>query len=185
MIDATSTEQVAEWKHNKTTIPAQVRVFADIIDTINKQIQDPTSIYYSVENNTIGEAALISLAEYGEQRIPGAFLSEVKTIGKGRRYRKGFNTTNKSKLSACAKLKNLIESKKLHIRSKPLISELKNFVASGTSYAAKPGEHDDLVMATVLSIRMLQQLQEYHKEIGDKLRDYEDDIVEPMPFIVI
>ena len=58
-------------------------------------------------------------------------------------------------------------------------------MASGTSYAAKPGEHDDLVMATVLSIRMMQQLQEYHKEIGDKLRDYEEDIVEPMPFIVI
>ena len=185
VIDATSTEQVAEWKHNKTTIPAQVRVFADIIDTINKQIEDPTSIYYSVENNTIGEAALISLAEYGEQRIPGAFLSEVKSVGKGRRYRKGFNTTNKSKLSACAKLKNLIESKKLHILSKPLISELKCFVASGTSYAAKPGEHDDLVMATVLSVRMMQQLQEYHKDIGDKLRDYDDQEIEPMPFIMI
>ena len=106
-------------------------------------------------------------------------------MGKGRRYRKGFNTTNKSKLSACAKLKNLIESKKLHIRSKPLISELKCFVASGTSYAAKPGEHDDLVMATVLSVRMMQQLQEYHKDIGDKLRDYDDQEIEPMPFIMI
>jgi hypothetical protein len=33
-------------------------------------------IYYSVENNTIGEAALISIAEYGEENIPGYFLSD-------------------------------------------------------------------------------------------------------------
>ena len=179
VIDAT-TEQVAEWKHNKTTI--RMRMFADIIET-NTYIEDNTS-YIIVENNTIGEAALI-LAEYGEERMPGIFITEHKAVGKGRRYRKGYNTTHKSKLSACAKLKSLIESRKLKVRSKPLVSELKNFVASGTSYAAKPGEHDDLVMATVLSVRMMQQLQEYHKEIGDKLRDYEEDIVEPMPFIVI
>jgi len=66
-----------------------------------------------------------------------------------------------------------------------LVSELNNFVAHGTSYAAKPGEHDDLVMATVLGVRMLQQLQEYHKNIGDNLRDHDDDIVEPLPFIMI
>ena len=185
VINATTTEQVAEWKHNRTTIPEQVRVFVDIIRHLNETLEDQNSIYYSVENNTLGEAALISLAEFGEENIPGIFLSETKTMGNGRRYRKGFNTTNKSKISACAKLKNLIESNKLKIKSRPLVSELKNFVAHGTSYAAKPGEHDDLVMATVLGVRMMQQLQEYHKNIGDNLRDHNDDIVEPLPFIMI
>jgi len=185
VINANTTTQVAEWKHNRTTIPEQVRVFVEIIKHINESVEDQNSIYYSVENNTLGEAALISLAEYGEDNIPGIFLSETKKMGTGRRFRKGFNTTNKSKISACAKFKNLVESGKFKIKSRPLVSELKNFVAHGTSYAAKPGEHDDLVMATVLGVRMLQQLQEYHKNIGDNLRDYDDDIVEPLPFIMI
>ena len=185
VINANTTTQIAEWKHNKTTIPEQVRVFSEIIKHLNEEIQDPNSIYYSVENNTIGEAALLSLAEYGEQSIPGVFLSETKKMGNGRRFRKGFNTTNKSKIASCAKMKNLIESGKLKIRSRPLISELKNFVAHGTSYAAKPGEHDDLVMATVLAVRMMQQLQEYHKEIGNNLTDHHDEVIEPMPFIML
>ena len=185
VINANTTTQVAEWKHNRTTIPEQVRVFVEIIKHINEKVEDQNSIYYSVENNTLGEAALISLAEYGEDNIPGIFLSETKKMGTGRRFRKGFNTTNKSKISACAKFKNLVESGKFKIKSRPLVSELKNFVAHGTSYAAKPGEHDDLVMATVLGVRMLQQLQEYHKNIGDNLRDHDDDIVEPLPFIMI
>ena len=185
VINANTTAQVAEWKHNRTTIPEQVRVFVEIIKHLNETLEDQNSIYYSVENNTLGEAALISLAEYGEDNIPGIFLSETKTMGNGRRFRKGFNTTNKSKISACAKLKNLVESGKFKVRSRPLISELKNFIAHGTSYAAKPGEHDDLVMATVLGVRMMQQLQEYHKNIGDNMRDHNDDIVEPLPFIMI
>ena len=70
------------------------------------------------------------------------------------------------------------------IKSKALISELKNFVASGTGYAAKPGEHDDLVMATILAVRMLQQIQNYHKSIGQSMTDHNDSPIEPMPFIM-
>ena len=57
-----------------------------------------------------------------------------------RRYRKGFNTSNKPKLAACNKLKTLVETGKMKIRSSSLISELKTFVAHGVGYAAKPGE---------------------------------------------
>jgi len=32
---------------------------------------------------------------------------------------------------------------------------------------------------------MMQQLQEYHKNIGDNLRDHNDDVIEPLPFIMI
>ena len=102
----------------------------------------------------------------------------------GRRYRKGFNTTNKSKLSACAKLKNLIESKKMNISSKNLISELKTFVANGPTYAAKPGETDDLVMSLLLIVRMAQLLQSFDSTLDNAMRDTLDDIIEPMPFIV-
>ena len=137
-----------------------------------------------MENNTIGEAALISIADFGEENIQGLFLSEDKKAGQGRRYRKGFNTTNKSKIAACSKLKTLVETGRFKILSIPLISELKNFVASGTSYAAKPGEHDDLVMATVLVVRMMQQIQQYHKDLGDNMTDHTDTEIEPLPFIM-
>jgi len=184
IFDATSMTQIAEWKHNKTTIPEQVRVFSDIIKHLADKGVDSNNIYYSVENNTIGEASLISIADFGEENIKGMFLSEDKVAGQGRRYRKGFNTTNKSKIASCSKLKTLIETGRFKIYSKALISELKNFVAHGTSYAAKPGEHDDLVMATVLVVRMMQQIQQYHKDLGENMTDHTDNVIEPLPFIM-
>jgi hypothetical protein len=77
----------------------------------------------------------------------------------------------------------MIETDRMKIRSRALISELKTFVASGLSYAAKQGEHDDLVMSTILSVRMMQQLQSYHPEMDRQLRDFADTYVPPMPFI--
>ena len=182
VFEAETTEQVAEWRHNKTPIPEQIRILADICAHINESVKEPEKIYYSIENNTIGEAALISIAEYSEENIQGYFLSDPHSGG-GRRYRKGFNTTNKPKLAACNKLKTLIESGRMKIRSSSLVSELKTFIAAGVTYAAKPGETDDLVMSTVLAVRMLQLLQTYDSDINNQLRDHGDTIIPPMPFI--
>jgi hypothetical protein len=181
VFEATTTEQVAEWRHNRTTIPEQVRILADIVNHLHETVQDPQHIYFSIENNTIGEAALISIAEYGEENIRGYFLSEPG--GGSRRYRKGFNTTNKPKLNACNKLKLLIETGRMKIRSASLVSELKTFVAHGVGYAAKPGETDDLVMSTILAVRMMQLLQTFHAEMDVQMRDHGDKIEPPMPFI--
>ena len=179
IFEANSTEQIGEWKHNRTPIPEQVRILADICRHINEIINDSKSIYYSIENNSIGEAALISIAEYGEENIQGYFLSEP---GK---TRKGFNTTNKPKLAACAKLKNLVETGRMKVRSSSLVSELKTFVAHGVGYAAKSGETDDLVMSSILAVRMMQLLQTYHTEMDTQMRDHGDVIIEPMPFIAM
>jgi hypothetical protein len=184
VFEANTTEQIAEWRHNRTPIPEQVRILADICKHITDTVKDVQSVYFSVENNTIGEAALISISQYGEENIQGYFLSDPNAgSGGSRRYRKGFNTTNKNKLTACSKLKSLIESGKMKIRSPSLVSELKNFVAHGVSYAAKPGETDDLVMATLLNVRMMQILQTYDSNIDNQLRDHGDAIIAPMPFI--
>ena len=78
VFNAKTLSQVAEWKHNKTTIPRQVKVFTQIIDRLSEESGDMNQVYYSVENNTIGEAAILSIAEYGEDNIPGIFLSETK-----------------------------------------------------------------------------------------------------------
>ena len=177
--------QIAEWQHNRTPVPGQINVLKEICNYIYEIIGSETDIYYSVENNTIGEAALICINEVGEENIRGAFLSEPARLGNGRRYRKGFTTTNKSKLAVCAKLKTMVESGKLTINSRNLVSELKNFVASAGSFAAKPGETDDLVLSMLLAMRITQVLQTFDPAIDSKMKDSFDDIMEPMPFIMV
>lgn len=181
--EANTTEQIAEWKHNRTPIPEQIKLLAEINKQIVEITNEPNNLYYSLENNTIGEAALISLFEYGEENVKGIMISEPKSMSSGRRYRRGFNTTNKTKLAACSKFKNLLESGKLKLYSKTLISELKTFVASGGSYAAKIGETDDLVMSSLLAVRMFQHLQSYNVDLDNHIRDH-DEIIEPLPFVM-
>ena len=178
IFEANTTKQIGEWKHNKTDIPSQIKLLAQINKYIVDKTNEPNNIYYSLENNSIGEAALVSLNEYGEANIPGIFMSEP---GK---KRKGFNTTNKSKLAACAKFKTLVESKKMKINSRSLISELKAFIAHGGSYAAKVGDNDDLVMSTLLVVRILQQLSDYHYDLESQMRDHDSDIA-PLPFFAV
>lgn len=178
-------KQVAEWSHNKTIVQRQVVILQEICKYLS-EVAGSTNVYYSVENNTLGEATLVVISQMGEENIPGVFLSEPRRQGGGgTRFRKGFNTSHKSKLAACAKLKSLIETKRMKIASKLLISEFKNFVAKGHSYEAKIGEHDDLIMAVLLCIRMMQLLQEFDANMYAELRDNVDNFVEPMPFIMV
>jgi replication fork clamp-binding protein CrfC len=127
----------------------------------------------------------VSIADYGEENIYGMFLSEPARKGHVRKFRKGFNTTHKTKISACAKFKQLLESGQLKIKSKPLISELKAFVAHGTTFGAKTGEHDDLVMSTMLNVRMQKILAEWDPAIYEKMRDADSESsVMPMPVFI-
>lgn len=176
--EANTTTQICEWKNNKTDIPNQIKTLKQINDYIVECTGQPNNIYYSVENNSIGEAALISLREFGESNIPGIFISE-----RGKK-RKGYTTTQKVKLSACAKFKTLVESTKMKINSKALISEMKTFVASGGSYAAKIGDNDDLIMATLLVIRILQDIADYHQDLGEQIRDH-NEVIPPLPFFAV
>ncbi len=158
--------QIAEWRHNTTPIPAQIRIMKDICNYI-KDVGNTTgqNIYWSVENNAIGEAALIVINDFGEENIPGMFVSEPMKKGHIRKFRKGFNTTHISKVSACAKLKTMIENDRMKINSKPLITELKGFVAAGSGFKAKPGETDDLVMASILTMRMITVLKAWDPRV--------------------
>jgi hypothetical protein len=188
ILEIPSFEQVAEWQHNLTTIQGQVRILRDLCNFINdecaaKGVQP--SLYYSVENNNIGEAALVAIEEIGEESIPGLFLSEPIKKGHVRRFRKGFNTTKSSKINACAKLKHLVESERLKVNSKAFISELKTFIAKDVSFEAKVGQHDDLVSAMLLAIRMALMLQDWDPAIYDKMREErEDEFLMPMPIYI-
>jgi len=185
--DINTMTQVAEWQHNLTPIAHQVKIMIEICRYLGEVLDETDQIYYSVENNTIGEAALNAIFDTGEENIPGIFLSEpAKAVaGSNRRYRKGFNTNHRGKLAACAKMKSWIENDKMRVNSKILISELKNFVATGPTYKAKVGMHDDLVMSTLLIVRMALMLKQYDSDLDEILRDHSDEMIEPMPFIVI
>jgi hypothetical protein len=179
IFEADTTTQIGEWKHNKTIIPDQIKLIKQICQYIVDITNEPNNVYYSLENNTIGEAALVSLNEYGEHNMPGIFLTES-----GVKKRKGYNTTHKSKLAACAKLKHLLEAKKMKIHSKSFVSELKTFVALGGSYKAKIGETDDLVMSALLAVRMIQDLGDFHIGLEQQIRDH-NEILAPLPFFAI
>ena len=186
VFEAPSMEQVAEWQHNKTPIPQQVQILMNICNYIKEETEEENNIYYSVENNTLGEAALVSIADVGEENIPGFFLSQSKNShGNSRLFRKGFNTTQRTKLATCAKLKTLVETGKMTINSKNLISEFKTFIANGASYSAKLGETDDLVMSTVLAVRIANELKNYVPELDMQIRDTNDYDISPMPFVVV
>lgn len=185
VLELPSLIQVAEWQHNKTPIQKQVKLVQAITQYLHDTIHSETDIYYSVENNTLGEAALLAISEIGEENIRGTFMTEPSKPGQPRRGRKGFTTTAKSKLAACSKLKQLIEQKKLTILSRNLLSELKNFVANGASYAAKIGETDDLVMSMLLAIRVAQSLQNYDVGLDNVMRGDAQEFETPMPFMMI
>jgi len=183
-----SMDQVAEWRHNTTPVQVQIKHLKEICKYIHDRSAEKGNsnimIYYSVENNTVGESALICITNIGEENIPGMFLSEPIRKGHVRRFRKGFNTTHKSKISACSQLKHLIESYKMKIKSKPLISELKLFVAHGVSFGAKTGEHDDLVSSLLLIIRMSNILADWDPRVYEKMTEKLTEDQLPMPIFV-
>ena len=182
-----SMDQVAEWRHNLTPIQAQIRHLREINKYIHERGLEQGAIpqiYYSVENNTLGEAALVVINDIGEDQIHGLFLSEPIRKGHVRKFRKGFNTTHRTKITACSRLKNLIETYKLILKSKPLISELKTFVAHGIGFGAKTGEHDDLVSATLLIVRMAAVLADWDPKIYDKMAEKVTEDQMPMPIFI-
>jgi len=181
--------QVGEWQHNITPIQGQIKMLRDILQYIQSELGPDISnnIYWSIENNTVGEAGLVVVSDLGEDTFPGLFLCEPMKKGHVRRFRKGFNTTHGSKISACSRLKFLIEEDKMVVKSKSLISELKNFIAHGVSFKAKLGEHDDLVSATLLIIRMSVTLAEWDPLVFEKLsvgNHFDDDWEAPLPIFV-
>jgi len=187
VIELPTYKQVAEWQHNNTAIPAQIRIMSDICKYIAEETKNPLGTYWSVENNGIGEAALIVINDFGEENIPGLFISEPMRKGHVRKFRKGFNTTHGTKVSACSRMKTMIENSKLEISSKPLISELKNFVATGSSYQAKTGHSDDLISAMLLTIRMIDVLKDWDPRVYNTFTSVDhpdEDYEQPMPIFI-
>ena len=75
----------------------------------------------------------------------------------------------------------------MEIASSALLKEIKTFIARCSSFSAKDGETDDLVMACVLVVRIAQQVAQYDESAYDELKDSfsDDEAVDPMPFVFL
>lgn len=155
-----SMEQVAEFRSNTASSVQGYHMLKKMLRIFEKA---EASVYYSVEVNGVGEA-IVALLEADEDPPDTAeFVSEA-----GQR-RKGMTTTGKSKIKGCLALKEMIERDSIKLRSKALVYELKNFVRKGGSYAAKVNSTDDLIMATVIAVRLLEEISSFDQEAYDKL----------------
>lgn len=186
--------QVAEWQHNLTDIKGQVvqmlRILSFISNTMvesGEQEGEP-QIYWTFENNAIGEGVVQVIEDTGLEYFAGTLISERSKAksAQGKR-RKGMNTNSRTKPIACVRLKSLVESNKMNIMSNQLIRQLKFFVGNGASYAAKVGEKDDLVSATLLCVRLLDRVMSWlDEEDAEDLSESIDldESMLPMPIIM-
>lgn len=186
-----SMEQVGEWSHNRSDVPTQVMTLKKILQLFEEAGFDEDNVYWTLENNSVGEAPIVLIQEYGEDEFFGTLVSEpIKTRPAGSRSRKGMTTTPSSKLEACSRLKSWVENDKMTLRSSLIVSEIKTFARRGRSWAALPGCHDDSVTAALLVIRIANKLikdeDEYMEELGinDSILDDDEGWGMPMPVVV-
>ena len=185
--------QIAEIRVNNLNIPK----FYGRVTWLIKKLQTfagqhrHADITWSFENNGVG--AGFAALYFNDDNAPDGEL--VSTDPKGLTL--GVNTNGKTKLLACLQLKSLIErvSNGLKINSDALLFELKNYVSSGASYAAKAGCTDDLVAATLVVMQILSRMADYdenaHKLVYDlssstfdPTAEQVDDPEDPIPFVM-
>jgi hypothetical protein len=153
-------EQVAEFRSNTMSSVTAYHMLKKILKIYERA---KGNVYFSVENNGVGEAVM-ALFEADENPPETAeFVSETG------QKRKGMTTSGKSKIKACLTFKEMIERNGIHIKSKAMLAELKNFVRSKGSYAAKTSSTDDLIMATLIAVRLLEEIASYDQDAYDKM----------------
>jgi Terminase large subunit, T4likevirus-type, N-terminal/Terminase RNaseH-like domain len=183
-------QQVGEWMHNKSSVSQQLKTLVQICSYLDKELRASSyaepEIFWTFENNSYGQAVIELLNEIGLDVIPATLVNEPGVTPS--RSRRGLNTNGRTKNQAVTKLKSLLETNKMLVRSKPLISQLKSYVNTGGSFAAKSGEFDDLVSALLLVIRMSQHVARWDDLTAQQIKDDDlmeiEDLVEPMPISV-
>ncbi len=164
--------------------PSMIQVMEYCTNTLSPQImytelksilkfleQATEEIYFSVENNGVGQGVLASYE--GDMDPPLAAL--VSDAGS---KMKGVNSNAKSKMRACIQFKEAFERGKLTLNSPELLKELKSFVRHSGSYAAQTGATDDRIMACMVCYYIIQQLATNHGEAYDMVYSVASEIEE-------
>ncbi|PPD55683.1 MAG: hypothetical protein CTY12_00055 [Methylotenera sp.] len=155
-----SLEQVAEWRSNTMS---SVQAYYQLKKLLNIYERAQATVYFSVENNGVGEG-MISLYEADES--PPELAEFVSEAGAKRR---GMTTTGKSKMKACVTIKDMVERNSIKINSRTLIEEMKQYVRKAGSYAAKIGGTDDLISSCLIVVRLLEEVSTFDQDAYDKL----------------
>jgi hypothetical protein len=154
-------EQVAEFRSNTTS---SAIVYTTFKYMIKKMIfAKITNIYFSVENNGVGEGFIGIYQTDDDSPEYGEFISEE---GKNRA---GMNTSGKSKSKACINFKNLFEGGRIKVKSKHAIIEMKDFVRQAGSYGARRGATDDCIASMLIVVRILDELVQYEDNVYEVL----------------
>lgn len=160
--------QVAEWRCNTMSIPKAYGVVKQLFTFYDRV---GATVYFSVENNGVGEGIISLISE--DEGLPSC----VEFVSEDGSKRMGMTTTGRSKMSACIAIKEMVEKYTISIKSRILLEEMKQFVRKGSSYAAKPGGTDDLVSACLIVMRVLVSMSTYDQDAYEKLHygafDYE------------
>lgn len=167
-----SLRQVAQMRSNKLNIPGLYSQLKWIANKLSEQFENGkrSEVFWTFERNGVGEA--IS-ALYNTDENPPEFAELINDVA----GKFGMQTTNRNKVLACLQLKTLIEKIKngLIIKSHLDIFELKNFIVSGGSYAAKIGATDDNVSALLLITRLLKYIGEFDEKARQLLYSYDEN----------
>ncbi len=156
--------QVAEYRSNTMSSALIYVLIKNLIKHIEKY---DATIYFSVENNGVGEG-IVALYESDEDPPMSAeFVSELGA------KRKGMTTTKKTKMRACLNLKEMLEKGTIKINSIILLKELKTFTRKAGSYAAQLGSTDDCISAVLIVIRLLEEISSYEQDAHSKLYQIE------------
>jgi len=172
VLDIEAMEQVAEFANN---ILNQTMYSQHIIKTIDFLYEcGVEEVYYTIEANGIGAGIARLLENSNATALEDAMpISEVSSTGEIKRL--GFQMTVRSKMNGCGTLKDLLETNRLKINSKKLLTELKFFVKKGNTFRAESGAKDDRVMAMVLMMLMLESLTDYEDEVYETLNELSED----------
>lgn len=152
--------QVAEYRSNTMSTNDLYGILKNILIYLD---QYQTTVYFSIENNGVGEG-IISLYEADEN--PSKAAEFVSEDGKDKR---GMTTTSKTKMRACINLKEMLEKNNLHIKSRLLLAELKSYVRTKGAYAAQSGATDDIISSVLIIIRLVEMIASYDQTAFDKL----------------
>lgn len=164
LFDIQSFEQVGEYKNNSVNQTQLMVHLTQIVKLLNNE--GVKEIMFTYESNGIGAGIGVLI----DTLMQKPDFHEVLLINDPNRENKGktgMATTNKTKLEACGKFKDLVETGKLQLRSIRLLNELKVFVKNGSSFSAQRGNHDDLVSGCLLFVRMLDEIRNYEENVND------------------
>lgn len=187
-------KQVAEWNDNSTLIPDQIKLVNQILREIEYQMFEKGAkniedhLFWTVENNSIGEAAIIAIQQMGLENFPGTLLNEPRRTRTGR-IRRGMTTSKGTKKTACFHLQKLVDSFRLEIASTHLHKELSDFIKYGEDegiYKAKSGTTDDLVSALLLVVRMIDVVAKFEDGTAAVISEtLDEESSAPIGFIMV